>query len=233
MDILAVIFAHAPSKSMKYLGPKANIDISIMQKKDKLLMHHIRSLKKLKPKINIIPYIILGFGNEKIVPSLIEKDIDFCVVPDYEEVSHGTIIKRIMQKYDPNKFDGILFSHDIGFNFSSNIKIDTENNFVFTTKSKKIESNISCHIVDGLVYNMFYDISDTLWTGCLFLSKESSKLLKHINTIYNLEKLLTIEIINFMIETKSVFKQINLKEKDFIFINTQRLKKNAVKTKGS
>lgn len=242
MNILALIMAYAPSKSMKYLGQKGNIEIVLNKKKQKLLFHHIQSLKKISSKVNITPHVVLGFGADTLIEDLVNKSIDFSIIPDFDDTNHGTIIKRLLNKYDSSKYDGMLLSHDLSFcmdgtnQVSYNDMWDSDkshirNNIIFTTKSKKMETNISCLINEEYIQNIFYDVSDTKWTGCVLLSNTSVKLLKHINNVYNIEKLFTIEIINYMIEIGDKFINKNIKEIDFSFINNQKLKKTVTKSK--
>lgn len=223
---LCIHFAYQPSKNMKYLGPKGSINTKIKNSSLRpIIMHSIENVSKYITNSDITHRVVVGFESDKVLKSIDDTNVRYSIVVDYKNTNHGKIIKDIMLKYDTKNFDGCIITSDIGFILQSDISIDINQNHIFYTDSENLDTENTCNLDDTNVEYLTYKTNNNYWTGMCFLSNETVRLIKHINSVYFTDPLFLMEVINKSISSGAKFNAYKIPNKNFHYINNNTLKK--------
>lgn len=226
--ILSIEFAYQATKNMKYLGPKGAIDIKHKGSNKPLLNHFMDSVDKILKPSSVGHHVIAGFESDKLVKCVSNSIDGFSTVLDYKNTNHGAILKGILSKYNPLKYNGIFISTDISYLVNTNLDLDSKQNYVFFTQSDKSPTNFTCNIQDGKLEYILYETSENFWTGMAFLSNKAISLMKTINNMYFTDPLFFMELLNKAISCGLEVRAYELKDKDFTYIQNNSLKEAKV-----
>ncbi len=217
-----------PTKNMKYMGPKSNVVVPIKRNKKTLIEHNLCYYDKLFG--TTYNHIVVGFEAEKVIKSLPKNtNIGYGIILDYKNTNHGKIIKDILIKYN-YEHSGVFITSDISGIITNNIDIDYNKSYVFSTKTRYNDNEITCNVVDGQVEHISYNTSDIYWTGACYLSNDAVKLLKYINKIKFTDPLFLLEIINYLKDHGIVFNNMQLDNKQYTYISNTVFKSSKVAT---
>jgi len=224
-NFLCINFAYQSTKNMKYLGPKAAIDVKYKNSTKPLIMHSMKCIDKCFSDATLKHNVVVGFESDKVLKSIDDTSVGYNAVLDHKNTNHGKILKDILLKYDNKHFNGCIINSDISYLLQSPIKINPESNYVFYTKSNTAEAENTCNIDNDKVEYIMYNTTNNYWTGMCFLSNDVIRLIKHINLVYFTDPLFLLEIINKTINSGAKYNGYELTDKDFVYMKNTTLKK--------
>lgn len=227
MSIYSIYICYQPTKNMKYMGPKSSLVVPIKKEKKTLIQHNINYMNNIFDDVK--HHVVVGFEADKTIKLLDNIDkLSYNIILDYKNTNHGKIIKDILIKYDKLKFNGIFIVSDINCIITKPIPLDETKNYILTTNKNINNHDMTCNIIDNKIEHISYNTSDAYWSGMVYFSNETIRLLKHINNIKFTDPLFLFEIINYLIDSGVIFDNYYLKPRQHIYISNDILKSSKV-----
>lgn len=209
MKIACCIFSFNITKGMKSYGPIGALKKNNTSKE--LIVHQIEYIKKIFGSIDI--YVVLGFGQEKILSSVKnKKNIYFIYNNSYDKKNYAYAFKLFLHeaKEKLRDYDGVLF-------IDSNILVrhlSYKNTSFSWIVAKKIKKNTIDYL--GIRINeasdtadmIFYKLGKFAWCKSFYLTqKDIQTCTLHIHKYY--DNMFMFEILNHSIDRLGINLKIN------------------------
>ena len=202
MKTACCILSYNITKGMKSYGPIGTLKKNKASKE--LISYQIEYLRKIFGPVDI--FLVLGFGQDKIIKSLDKKKhVHIINNSQYENTNDSYAIKLFLNYIKPtiNNYYGIFFldSNTLIKNISTKKK---NISWVLTKKHNKrnrIKTDyLGINTIDSeLISSIFYNMGDYFWNKSFYLTKmDAQNIIYDIDNCY--DNMFDFEIINFLIE---------------------------------
>jgi len=202
MKTACCILSYNITKGMKSYGPIGTLKKNKTSKE--LIVYQIEYLRKIFGSVDI--FLVLGFGQDKIIKSLEKKKyVHFIHNSEYENKNDSYAIKLFLNYIKPtiDNYCGIFFLDSN--TLIKNISLKKKNvSWILTKKYHKrnrIKADyLGINTIDAqLISSIFYNMGDYLWNKSFYLTKtDAQSIIYDIHGCY--DNMFDFEIINFLIE---------------------------------
>ena len=219
-NISIVLLCTLPDPGIKSLGSKCLIPIN----KKPLIQHQIETINSALNGSSYEIVVSLYFDAYKVAKTINSFTKNAKIIKHPETLNNINFGGALFDCLSHTQYDNVLFIN-YGCLYTKNtikkfVTSSIKDNIIGITNSKILENiNLSCHIDNDNITNIFFNLNNYKYTDMVFLNAETKKFMQSYFSTTNTMNKFTFELINATIEQGYNFKPILLNDQDYIFIN--------------